>query len=119
MDFQELQIPVFEVIKRIRLAKLDNKYGSSDFAGFMNVKLSEYGLHYKHEKKESSELVFCGYGKAIPNFNHWIGLTPGKEYDILDELPPDKECQFGYVLIRDDRNYSIFYGKDNFVIKQG
>ena len=42
---------VFEVIKRIRLAKLEKKFGISDFSVFMNINTGEYGNFYKHEMK--------------------------------------------------------------------
>jgi len=53
MDFQEMRVPAFEVIKRIRLAKMEKKYGVTEFAIFMNVNLSDYGTFYKHIKQSS------------------------------------------------------------------
>lgn len=51
-EFEELRMPHFEVIKRIRLAKTEKKYGITEFAIFMNVNLSDYSDFYKHVKKE-------------------------------------------------------------------
>lgn len=51
-NFSELNIPAKEVIKRIRLAKLDIKFGVSEFAKFMNVEINEYSSYYKHKRRE-------------------------------------------------------------------
>jgi hypothetical protein len=64
------------------------------------------------------EPVFPHHGYAYPLFNHFRDLQKEK-YQIIDELPPDTHCAEGYILIRDDRNYSVFYGKNNFKIEQG
>lgn len=50
-EFSNLNMKAFEVIKRIRLAKLEKKFGASDFSVFMNIKTGEYGNFYKHELK--------------------------------------------------------------------
>ena len=51
-EFAEMRILFFEVIKRIRLAKMEKKYGVTEFAIFMNVTLSDYGDFYKHKPRE-------------------------------------------------------------------
>lgn len=51
-EFAEMNMPYFEVIKRIRLAKHVKKYGVTEFAIFMNVDLSSYSEFYKHKPKQ-------------------------------------------------------------------
>ena len=118
MDFQDLQLEVFEAIKRIRLAKsIKNPKATTDFSVFMNVDLSEYSTFYKHEKKELPEPVIVNYGYAIPLRNDYQHLQK-ERYEIIDEQPPDKDCEYGYILIRMDNNYMSFFGKDNFRLIQ-
>lgn len=121
-SFSEMGMQQWEVIKRIRIAKCSDKYGSTDFSAFVNCNLADYtALYNKQKSKEREQLPeqkSVSYGKAIPVFNHFRDLKK-PEYEILDELPPDKNSSEGYVLIRDDKSYSVFYSKENFKIKQG
>lgn len=119
-EFQNLQVSVTDAIKRIRLAGLEKKFGVTEFAIFMNVDLNSYSDNYKQEKKIAiaEGVIPKGFGKAIPTFNHFRDLQQS-EYLILDELQPDQESNEGYVLIKNDRNYSVFYSKENFRIIQG
>lgn len=56
-EFQLLNMPVTEVAKRVRLAKLEKKYGVTDFSIFMEVNPYEYANSYKHLTRESNEEV--------------------------------------------------------------
>ena len=116
-EFENLQMPVLEVIKRIRLAKQEPKFGVTEFAVFMNVNLSDYAEFFEHKKKEIEAPETKGFGKAIPLFNKWIGLKK-PEYIILDELKPDKDSEYGYILIQNDLNYTVFYSKEHFKLIQ-
>jgi hypothetical protein len=49
-EFSNLNMKVMEVIKRIRLAKLEKKFGVSDFSVFMNLNTEDYSNYYKHER---------------------------------------------------------------------
>lgn len=55
-SFAELRYTAFQVIKSIRMAKLEKKYGQTEFATFVNVELQNYSEVYKHEMK-SKEYV--------------------------------------------------------------
>lgn len=50
-EFECLQMKAFEVIKRIRLAKHEKKFGNTDFSVFMNVDIENYYEFYKHKKQ--------------------------------------------------------------------
>lgn len=54
-EFAELNMPYFEVIKRIRLAKHEKKYGNTEFAIFMNINLDNYSELYRHKAKAFNE----------------------------------------------------------------
>ena len=125
MDFQELRMTVTEVIKRIRLAKLDNKFGATDFAAFMNVRLSDYSTHYKHEHKEQPETrvkydeSIMGYGTAVCKFSikEFPNITKDKEYVIIDEYIRNNMHDKN-ILLRDDSNVTAFYPAEYFKLKQ-
>ena len=53
-SFAELRYSAFQVIKSIRLAKLEKKYGQTEFATFVNIELQNYSETYKHEKKNDN-----------------------------------------------------------------
>ena len=55
-SFAELRYTAFQVIKSIRMAKLEKKYGQTEFATFVNVEMQNYSEVYKHEMK-SKEYV--------------------------------------------------------------
>ena len=55
-SFAELRYTEFQVIKSIRMAKLEKKYGQTEFATFVNVEMQNYSEVYKHEMK-SKEYV--------------------------------------------------------------
>ena len=122
MDFQELRMPVTEVIKRIRLAKLDNKFGVTDFAAFINVRLSDYSTFYKYEHKEETPTrvnyndEIMGYGKAYPVRNDFKYLQK-EYYVIIDEIVVNN-MQDKDILIRDDSGYTAFYPQIYFKLKQ-
>ena len=52
--FSELRVSAFEIIKRIRLAKLEKKFGNTEFAIFMNVDITEYSTLFKHKALNSN-----------------------------------------------------------------
>ena len=52
--FSELRMPAFEIIKRIRLSKLEKKFGNTEFAVFMNVDITEYSTLFKHKAQNSN-----------------------------------------------------------------
>lgn len=125
MDFQELRMPVMEVIKRIRLAKLDNKYGVTDFSAFMNVRLSEYSTYYKHEHKEEPKTrvnydeKIMGYGVAIcyNKIKEFPNILLNKEYVIIDEYVRNNMHDKN-ILLRDESGYTAFYPAEYFKLKQ-
>jgi len=47
-NFAEMRLTPAEILKRIRLAKLEKKYGVTEFAIFMNVRIDSYTEFYKH-----------------------------------------------------------------------
>lgn len=51
-EFADLNMPVMQVIKRIRLAKLGKKFGVTEFSAFMDVNIDEYTNYYKHKRLE-------------------------------------------------------------------
>lgn len=108
MDFQELRMPVIEVIKRIRLAKMKEKYGVTDFAAFMNVKLQDYSDFYKHVSKSS--LVLTGK-VALPSelLVEKYGFTKGKSYEI-------KENSGDEILVTNDIGVTGFYPQSYFTL---
>lgn len=117
-EFENMNVPVFEVVKRIRLAKQEKKFGNTEFATFMNVNLSDYQDFYEHEKIEIPEQVVTSYGYAEPRRNDFKYLKQDRYY-ILDEMSADKDSSYGYILIKDDTGYTSFYGKEHFKLYQG
>lgn len=55
-SFAELRYTAFQVIKSIRLAKLEKKFGQTEFATFINVELQNYSETYKHELKNENKI---------------------------------------------------------------
>jgi hypothetical protein len=51
-EFADMNMPVMQVIKRIRLAKLGKKFGVTDFSAFMDLNIDDYTNHYKHIRLE-------------------------------------------------------------------
>ena len=47
-EFASLNIRAYEVMQRIRLAKLEKKYGEIDFSVFMNVDIKQYSRYYNY-----------------------------------------------------------------------
>ena len=47
-NFAEMRLTPAEILKRVRLAKLEKKYGVTEFAIFMNVRIDSYTEFYKH-----------------------------------------------------------------------
>lgn len=94
--FSELNMSAKEIIKRIKLAKLQKKYSVSEFSNFIEVNISDYGKYYKHEKPEQKK-----YSYAIPVY-HVDGLTLGKRYEVIETIHDS-------VLIVNDSNLSSFY----------
>ena len=47
-EFAGLNIRAYEVMQRIRLAKLEKKYGEIDFSVFMNVNISNYSKYFNY-----------------------------------------------------------------------
>lgn len=47
-QFSDLNLTAIQVIKRIRLASLQKRYGVTEFAVFMDVPYKDYGEYYKH-----------------------------------------------------------------------
>lgn len=54
-EFSSLNIRAYEVMQRIRLAKLEKKYGEIDFSVFMNVNLDQYNKYFKLENTTEDE----------------------------------------------------------------
>lgn len=51
-EFATLNIRAYEVMQRIRLAKLEKKYGEIDFSVFMNVDISKYNKYFNYGSEE-------------------------------------------------------------------
>jgi len=66
----------------------------------------------------TESVLIAKHGFAEVTYNHYADLTAGKQYAILDELPPDKhtDYQYKYILIRNDRGYTSFYSIENFTL---
>ena len=47
-EFASLNIRAYEVMQRIRLAKIEKKYGEIDFSVFMNVNIKEYSKYFNY-----------------------------------------------------------------------
>jgi hypothetical protein len=67
---------------------------------------------------DEKPLLVALHGYAEAYYNGYRDFTSGKKYPILDILPSDKhtEFQYDYILLRNDRNYTSFYSKENFKI---
>ena len=46
-EFSALNIRAYEVMQRVKMAKLEKKYGELDFSVFMNVNIEHYGKYFK------------------------------------------------------------------------
>lgn len=99
-EFGDMNMNPLEVVKRIRLAKHERKFGASEFAIFMNVDLTTYSNFYKHKKTEFQKNIYAefNYSIKIPN------LQQLKKYQILYETETE-------VLIKNDSGHEIFYPK--------
>lgn len=51
-EFSKMQMTPTEILKRVRLAKMKEKYGVTDFSIFMNVDIKNYTVFYKHKRIE-------------------------------------------------------------------
>lgn len=121
-EFENMNMTSFEAIKRIRLAKMEKKFGVTEFALFMNVDLSDYSTFYKHEKKQEPETrlnyneEIMGYGKAYPVRSDFTYLK--KEYYVIIDEYIRNNMQDKNILIRDDTGYTAFYPAEYFRLKQ-
>lgn len=124
-EFENMNMTSFEAIKRIRLAKLEKKFGVTEFAVFMNVNLSDYGTFYKHEKKQEPETrvnydeKIMGYGVAIcyNKIKEFPNILLNKEYVIIDEYVRNNMHDKN-ILLRDESGYTAFYPAEYFKLKQ-
>lgn len=106
LDFQDMNIPAWEVVKRIRMAKQEKKYGVTEFATFMNVGIGNYAEVYKHEKKkEIAEVIPEGVEYVKPIIAH-----PLLQKDKYEVIYADEKTYF----IRNDEDYEIHYPKEYF-----
>jgi len=52
-EFASLNIRAYEVMQRIRLAKIEKKYGEIDFSVFMNVNIKEYSKYFNYGAEDN------------------------------------------------------------------
>lgn len=113
-EFEKLKMNPFDVVKRIRLVKLEKKYGNTYFGEFMEVRLSDYYEAYTHQRIEQKHVESL-IGKFVLPIDNLNGLSK-KQYEILYELPPDRDSEKGYVLIINDAGNRAFYPVECFEI---
>ncbi len=124
-EFENMNMTSFEAIKRIRLAKMEKKFGVTEFALFMNVDLSDYSTFYKHEKKQEPETrvnyneSIMGYGIAIcyTYVKGFPNIILNKEYTIIDEYVRNNMYDKN-ILLRDESGNTAFYPAEYFKLKQ-
>ena len=104
--FSALNISVYEIIKRIRMACIEKKYGVSEFATFINADIREYSDLFKFKKREQiTENIpdKTEYVKPIVEHPH----LQKEKYDIIYTAEKTH-------YIKNDEGYEVHYPKEYF-----